>query len=253
MNRVLYQGVVSADRLRPPSDRPAGHGDVRAAVPRSVQLRLRSADSGCASTWSARRCTRASRPKASAASRCGPGRTTRRGGTAGCGRRAYFHNQIGLLTETIGSPTPIEIPFVPERQLPSADLPYPIAPQRWHFRQSIDYSVTANRAVLDAASRISRDAALQRLPDGQELDRARQPRFLDGRRVASRASARRGTRRCSATRAPRSRATSCPSDQPDFLTATKFVDALLKNGIAVHRATAAFSGRQAAIRRAPSS
>ena len=66
---------------------------------------------------------------------------------------AYFHNQIGLLTETIGDPTPIEIPFVPDRQLPSADLPFPIAPQRWQFRQSIDYSVTANRAVIDAASR----------------------------------------------------------------------------------------------------
>ena len=33
------------------------------------------------------------------------------------------------------------------------DLPYPIAPQRWHFRQSIEYSLTANRAVLDIASR----------------------------------------------------------------------------------------------------
>ena len=60
---------------------------------------------------------------------------------------------IGLLTETIGNPTPMEIPFVPQRALPNADLPYPIAPQTWHFRQSIDYSVTANRAVLDLASR----------------------------------------------------------------------------------------------------
>ena len=66
---------------------------------------------------------------------------------------AYFHNQIGLLTETIGDPTPTAIPFVPERQLPSGDLPFPIAPQTWHFRQSIDYSMTANRAVLDFASR----------------------------------------------------------------------------------------------------
>src|SRR5204862_299270 len=66
---------------------------------------------------------------------------------------AYFHNQIGLLSETIGSPTPTDIPYVPERQVPSADLPYPIAPQKWHFRQSIDYSMTANRALLDLASR----------------------------------------------------------------------------------------------------
>jgi len=66
---------------------------------------------------------------------------------------AYFHNMIGLLTETIGNPTPMEIPLVVRNQLPRADLPYPIAPQQWHFRQSIDYSSTANWAVMDVASR----------------------------------------------------------------------------------------------------
>ena len=57
---------------------------------------------------------------------------------------AYFHNMIGLLTETIGNPTPISIPFVPSKQLPDSNLHFPIEPQAWHFRQSIDYSVTAN-------------------------------------------------------------------------------------------------------------
>ena len=38
-------------------------------------------------------------------------------------------------------------------QLPRADYLAPIAPQQWHFRQSVDYSVTANRAVLDYAAR----------------------------------------------------------------------------------------------------
>jgi hypothetical protein len=65
----------------------------------------------------------------------------------------YFHNMIGLLTETIGNPTPMAIPFIPEQQLPRGDLYFPIEPQRWHFRQSIEYSLTANRAVLDFASR----------------------------------------------------------------------------------------------------
>ena len=65
----------------------------------------------------------------------------------------YFHNMIGLLTESIGNPTPIEVAFVPDRQIMSADLPFPIKPQVWHFRQSIEYSITANRAVLDVASR----------------------------------------------------------------------------------------------------
>ena len=57
------------------------------------------------------------------------------------------------LTETIGSPTPMEIPFIPRLQLPRGDLPYPIMPGKWHFRQSVNYSITANRAVLDFASR----------------------------------------------------------------------------------------------------
>jgi hypothetical protein len=88
-----------------------------------------------------------------------PGVTMRSGATystwwnGGLRTTVYFHNMIGLLTETIGSPTPMTIPFVAEQQLPRGDMPYPIPPQRWHFRQSIDYSVTANRAVLDVASR----------------------------------------------------------------------------------------------------
>src|SRR6185503_8906512 len=59
----------------------------------------------------------------------------------------------GLLTEIIGNPTPSQIPPTAGMILPRADLPAPIEPQEWHFRQSIDYSVTANYAVLDLASR----------------------------------------------------------------------------------------------------
>src|SRR5688572_15556381 len=66
---------------------------------------------------------------------------------------AYFHNMIGLLTETIGNPTPSSIPFLPQRHLPDSNLHFPIAPQAWHFRQSVDYSVTANYAVFDIAAR----------------------------------------------------------------------------------------------------
>ena len=80
---------------------------------------------------------------------------------------------IGLLTETIGNPTPIKHPFVPERQLPSGPA-LPDRPQLWHFRQSIEYSITANHAVLDYASRQG-ELAVQHLPDGQELIDARQP------------------------------------------------------------------------------
>ena len=88
-----------------------------------------------------------------------PGVTMRSGSSystwwnGGLRTEAYFHNMIGLLTETIGNPTPIRIPLVPANQLPRGDLPYPIAPQEWHFRQSVDYSLTANWAVMDIASR----------------------------------------------------------------------------------------------------
>ena len=92
-----------------------------------------------------------------------PGVTMRSGSSystwwnGGLRTTAYFHNMIGLLTETIGNPTPITIPLVPRNQLPRADLPFPIAPQEWHFRQSIDYSVTANYAVFDIASKRRED------------------------------------------------------------------------------------------------
>jgi len=35
----------------------------------------------------------------------------------------YFHNMIGILTETIGNPTPMQVPFVAARQLPAGDNP----------------------------------------------------------------------------------------------------------------------------------
>jgi hypothetical protein len=66
---------------------------------------------------------------------------------------AYYHNIVGLLTEMIGNPTPMKIPFVPSRLIPNSGTPFPIAPQKWYFRSSIDYSVSLNYAVLNYASR----------------------------------------------------------------------------------------------------
>lgn len=66
---------------------------------------------------------------------------------------AYYHNMIGLLTEIIGSPTPSKIPLVPQRLIPNSATPYPIEPQQWYFKNSIDYSVSLNYAVLNYAAR----------------------------------------------------------------------------------------------------
>lgn len=65
----------------------------------------------------------------------------------------HFHNMIGLLTEIIGGPTPENVPLIPSRLIPNGNTPNPVTPQRWRFRQSIDYSVSLNYAVLDYAAR----------------------------------------------------------------------------------------------------
>jgi len=180
----------------------------------------------------------------------------------------YFHNMIGLLTETIGNPTPIQIPFVPDRLLPSTDQFFPITPQTWHFRQSIDYSVTANYAVLDVASRnrehflfniyrmgrnsIERGSRDSWTPKPSEIARvkveaARDPRpDSDAMRRSSqgRGGAALPEKYFERLRSPElrdPRGYIIPSDQADFATATRFVNALIRAGVTVHRASAAFT------------
>jgi hypothetical protein len=204
-----------------------------------------------------------------------PGATMRRGANystwwnGGLRTTVYFHNMIGLLTETIGNPTPMEIPFVPQRQLPSGDLPYPIAPQKWHFRQSIEYSITANRAVLDVASRYretllfniwrmgrnsiergSRDSwtpwpsRVEAVREAIAKDQPRQegtafnPVATVGGFSATAPLKYFDLLRDPARRDPRGYI--IPATQADFPTATKFVNALIKTGITVHRATRDF-------------
>ncbi len=66
---------------------------------------------------------------------------------------AYYHNIIGLLTEIIGDPTPKTIPLVPSRLIPNSATPFPITPRKWLFKNSIDYSLSLNYAVLNYATR----------------------------------------------------------------------------------------------------
>jgi hypothetical protein len=202
-----------------------------------------------------------------------PGVTTRSGANystwwnGGLRTMAYFHNQVGLLTETIGNPTPEQINFIPDRLLPKGDLPSPIAPQTWHFRSSVDYSITANYAVLDFASRYRETLlyniylmgrnAIQR---GQKDTWTTYPRYvaevkaqIESDRKAAGTTAPPQTGRGGATapvkyyellrkpewRDPRGYILS--ADQPDFLTATKFINALIKAGVTVERATTAFT------------
>jgi hypothetical protein len=201
-----------------------------------------------------------------------PGATMRRGANystwwnGGLRTTAYYHNIIGLLTETIGNPTPMAIPFVPSRAIASGDLPYPIAPQTWHFRQSIEYSVTANKAVLDVASRhretflfnawlmgsrsIARGSTDTWTVYPRRIDRVRRavgtqpageasPAMTMGGRLAEVPASFAALLRDPADRDPRGYV--IPAGQRDFPTAVKFANALIKTGVTVHRATAAFA------------
>jgi hypothetical protein len=180
----------------------------------------------------------------------------------------YFHNMLGILTETIGNPTPMTIPFIPDRLLRNADQVLPLAPnQEWHFRQSIDYSVTANRAILDLAQRYREfflyniyKMGRDEIEAGSRDSWITTPKLLAGvkDKIAGDRTAERGDPALEALgfsapapakyydefRKPENRMPRgyvIPSDQADFLTAGKFIVALQKGGIIVHRANAAFS------------
>ncbi len=187
----------------------------------------------------------------------GKGGTTMRSGASystwwngGLRTTPYFKNMIGLLTETIGHPTPIEIPFLPNRQISHGDLPLPVTPGAWHFRQSVDYSQTANRAVLDYASR-NREHLLfniwrmgmNSIERGSRDSWTVLPNWID--RVAEDVGARGSLDDYEAhLRDPANRDARgyiLPADQPDFGSATRFVNALLKGGVTVHQATDDFN------------
>ncbi|HEY1342511.1 MAG TPA: M14 family metallopeptidase, partial [Bryobacteraceae bacterium] len=203
----------------------------------------------------------------------------------------YFHNMIGILTEIIGNPTPMRIPLVADKQLPQGDWPLPIAPQEWHYRQSIDYEICNNRAILDLASRYRETflfniwrMGMNSIERGSHDTWTVTPKRIAALEAAAAAEGAtggggRGGRGGRGGAAPAEAATGgdaapggggggfgartlpaelyntvlhdpklrdprgyiIPSDQADFATATEFVNALLKTGITVTKATAAFT------------
>ncbi|MSO50750.1 MAG: peptidase, partial [Acidobacteria bacterium] len=220
-----------------------------------------------------------------------PGVTSRQGAAystwwnGGLRTTAYFHNMIGILTETIGNPTPTQIPFTASKLLPNSSLWSPIAPQQWHFRQSVDYSLTANYAILDLASRyretflfniyqMGRDNIKRSSEDSWTMTPRRVAAIQAKMAAAGGAGGGRGGRGAGgggaaapggvtvATRGERGAGAGAPNlywtelhspetrdprgfimsaDQPDFGTATRFMNTLIKTGVMVHRATAAFT------------
>ncbi|HEY2016263.1 MAG TPA: M14 metallopeptidase family protein [Bryobacteraceae bacterium] len=185
-----------------------------------------------------------------------------------------YHNTIAILTEIIGNPTPMSIPLIPEKQLYISDLPLPVAPQPWHFRQTIDYLMETNRAILDYASRNRENLLFNIWRMGMNsIERGSKdywtitPKRIEALKEAG-AKAPGGGRRGAVAaggdapgggfgaaslpselyekilhdpslRDPRGYI--MPSDQADFPTATRFINSLIKNGITILKATAPFS------------
>ncbi len=119
----------------------------------------------------------------------------------------------------------------------------------WHFRQSIEYSMTADWAVMDYASR-NKDHLLYNIwkMGNNSIERGSEdywtvkPSEID----AAAEQVQRGdhadyVRLMKKPEDRDPRGFIIPSDQRHFLTATKFVNSLLKAGVDVDRATAAFT------------
>jgi len=199
---------------------------------------------------------------------------TQRGGSVystwyngGLRTTTYFHNMIGLLTEIIGNPTPSEIPLVPSRLLPSGDSPNPITPRKWYFKNSIDYSISLNYAVLNYAARYHDELLYNIYQMGRNsIERGKKDSWsFSPKKIEAINSAAKGEKgaaisggdavfgsrrqismkafdtvmKASANRDPRGYILS--ADQPDFNTAIKFLNALIRTGVVVQKATAPFT------------
>jgi len=167
-----------------------------------------------------------------------------------------FHNQIGILSEITGGPTPTEISFVPQNLVASNDNPFPVQPQKWYFHQAIEYLLTADRAILSIASEHRENLLfnIYRMGKNSIEKGSRDNWTMTAHKVAaveaaiSKDNVQRGrggipVKYYESLHDPDARDARgyiLPSDQPDFLTATKFVNSLIKNGVTVLRATQSF-------------
>ncbi|MCC7434148.1 MAG: hypothetical protein IT363_05640 [Methanoregulaceae archaeon] len=143
----------------------------------------------------------------------------------------YFHNMIGILTETWGNPAPAPLPHVGRFQIPTTDVPFPVESGRmWHLRDSLEYEISANMAILDYASRYRERllfdfyrAGRNSIERGQRDNWTRYPSRLEEH----------GADALKKPELRDARMYVIPRDQPDFPTAMKFIEKLMQCGIEV--------------------
>lgn len=198
---------------------------------------------------------------------------TQRGGSVfstwyngGLRTTTYFHNMIGLLTEIVGSPTPSDIPLVPSRLLPNGDSPNPVLPQKWYFKNSIDYSISLNYAVLNYAQRYGDELLYNIYQMGRNsIERGGKDTWsFSPKKIDAINEAYQKDKKATTTgpggefnrggmpikyldtvmKAPKNRDARgyiLSADQQDFTTAIRFLNALIRTGIRVQKATAPFT------------
>ncbi len=188
---------------------------------------------------------------------------TQRGGSVfstwyngGLRTTTYFHNIIGLLTEIQGSPNPMEIPLVPSRLLPNSDSPNPVSPRKWLFKDAIDYSLSLNYAVLNYAQRYHDELLFNAYRMGKNaIEKGNRDTWsISPQKIAAINDLAKGKTKSGSNIDPKyydavmkapsnrdARAYIIPANQPDFSTAIRFLNALIRTGVIVHRATSDFS------------
>jgi hypothetical protein len=179
---------------------------------------------------------------------------------------SYFHNSLGILTEIIGSPTPFRLTLTAENQLPRNDLPMPIAPRMWHLKDSVDYEISMNVGALTYAAN-NRERLLfnmYRMASNSVKAGSRDSWTTTPKQVAALSEAAKAQGEGVGVRGANNRGEPAgidttlydkvlrdpakrdargyilSADQPDFPTAVKFVNALIRSGVRAERATAPF-------------
>ncbi|MCE7863209.1 MAG: peptidase [Bacteroidetes bacterium CHB5] len=176
----------------------------------------------------------------------------------------HFHNMIGLLTEIVGGPNPSDIPVVTSRLVPNNFTPFPVTPRKWYFKNAIDYSLSLNYAVLDYAARhsdqllyniykmgknsIERGSADYWTPYPAKVEAVNtafknRPKKTEGAATPANNTITKNFYDSIFTAPSKrdARGYIIPSDQADFPTAVKFVNALIKTGIRVEKAKTDFT------------
>jgi hypothetical protein len=154
----------------------------------------------------------------------------------------------------------MRVPLVLNRQLPAGGQAMPVAWGEWRFRQSIDYSMTANRAILDLASRYRESLLFNIWRMGRNsIERGSRDHWTHDPGLIAAARAAADSARAAADTASEGqardvtaaalrdpsrrdpRAWVIPAGQPEMGAALDFLEAMRVSGIEIHRSTAAFT------------